>query len=347
MKPNHIHWIWRILVCAAALIVCIVLALFFAGVFAPQPGIGFVSLDSAHLAVDDTILEQKAAQLDVPFLKDGSQGSLSEHSRALVEQGAKVLVVDLNRNLSMSEQQDLRALTAQGVTLLFAGCDPGSQFLQTCSNLAWYVGCDSAQAGETLGSELAQLYRDGGAADLNHDNLLQYLWVADSATTAKDSLLRYSLEECEHYGIYTVRTGWIDGHSDSLLTSLTEQLSSAASADTQSSGESDAPAPLTDSRSALPEVILCSSADAIRAALEARTAVGRADLPVAGFAANLPEAKALAEAGASALSVYDRDGVSQALAQLAGAALAQKALTDTGLVPTGHVFLQPFLPYEF
>lgn len=348
MKSNHTHWIARCLLCAVTLVFCLLLALTLSGVFDPEPGIGFISTDAVHLAVDDTILEAKALELDVPFLRDTESGALGERSRTLTEQGSQVLVIDLNRPLTSTEQDDLRTLTAQGITLLFAGYDPGQSFLQSCNDLAWYVGCDSAQAGEILGAELAQLYREGVLADLNHDNLLQYVWMADSVTAAKDSLLHYTLEECEHYGVYSVRTGWVDGSADTLTEKLTDLLSTAAPLSPETAdGETSAPAPTTDSRNAPSEVVLCSSADAIYSALEARTAAGRPDLPVIGFAANAQQAQELAQAGAVALSVYDREGVSQCLAQLAQAALARQALTDTGFIPTGHVFLQPFFPYEF
>lgn len=333
MKSNHTHWLARSLLCAAALAACLLLALYFAGVFAGKPGIGFLSTDTAHLAVDHTVLEKEAAALDVPFLQDHQKGSLGQRGRALIDQGAGVLVIDLNRTLTAQEQQSLRELALGGTILLFAGYDPGESFLESCNDLAWYVGCDSAQAGEVLGAQLAQLYRNGIAADLNGDNLLQYVWVADTATAAKNSLLEHSLEECEHYGVYSVDTGKLEASADTLSQDIEASLCSTSTA--------------ADSHSAPAEVILCSSADAIYAALEARSAADRPDLPVIGFAANAQQAQELAQAGAAALSVYDRSGVSQALAQLAQTALAQQALTDTGLVPTGHTFLQSFFPYEF
>ena len=348
MKRTTVHWTLRILLCLAVLIGCGVLALYLAGAFAPEPGIGLVHSDPQRTAVKDDSIRQTAQQMDVPLLTapDGLEPTAA--CRQLVQAGARVLVIDLDRVSTVAEQTFFQQLTQQGITLLFAGRFPGQELLSGCNDLGWYVGCDPSQAGEVLGTAAAHLRRSGIAPDLNQDDLLQFAWIADLSTAAKPMLLDGILRQCEHYGIYTIQAGLVDGSAATLGETILNRFSTLAPEPAAPQTEAAEPAQThAASSDAQPELLICSSAAAVQAALDARQQLGWDDIPVIGFAPHAQLADQKLQQGAAALCYYDRDGVSDALALLArNALLHQPVNQDSDLVPTGHTFLFPFLLCE-
>lgn len=321
--------ILRALVVLVVLAGCGALGLYFGGFFDPEPGVGFIRPAAGSPYVDEAALRAAAQAQQTPFAVGDAEDGIAQAALQLVQSGARVLVLSPKGTLPQEDQVALQQLAQSGVTLLFAGHDPGEAFLAGCGDLAWYVGSDPALAGELLGGQAAMLYRAGTAPDLNEDHLLQYAWLADRSAPEQTALLHYTLEECEHYGVYTAQTDSRQGTAEDLAQTALEGWSAA------------------DPR---PEILLCSSAAAARAALEARSQLGWGEgpaIPVASFAADLQEAGALYQEGVAALCYYDLENVTAALAQLAANALAQQAITQgTSLVPGGHTFLLPYRVYE-
>ena len=312
---------------AAALLLCVLLVLKLTGFFDPKPGVGFIRPAEGSGYVDDNALIAAAQEHDVPFLERDLENGLSESAVQLAEEGARVLIISLEDPILQPDREPLRELTRQGVTLLFVGRDPGETFLESCEDLAWYVGSDAALAGELLGEQAAMLRRENSAPDLNEDHLLQYVWLSASDSANESELLQFTLEGCEHYGVYTAESSSLRDLEGDLAEKAVEAWKAL------------------DPR---PEILLTGSVTAARAALEARRTLGWENIPVAALAFTKEEAHALADEGVSALCYYDLDSVTRAVRLLAANALEQQAITEgTDLVPGGHVFLLPYLPYEF
>ena len=317
------HLIFPIVLAVVAAICCLLLAMKFAGSFDPEPAVGFLRPAKGSVYVDEAALKTIVETHGLPFRTADADGSFAAPARQLVTDGARALVISLDKDLSPDDRTALQQLAVeQGITLLFAGFYPGDAFLAECRNLAWYVGSEPALAGELMGKAAAMLYRDGIAPDLNADNLLQYAWVSGKPDVNEPELRFFTLEGCEHYGVYP-----------------------AVAADVRF--EDETIAQQWQTLEVRPEVLLCSDADAARAALKLRSELGWQDIPVATVAANQQEAEALAEEGVAALCYYDLTGVTMALSQMADNTLDQLAINEgTELVPSGNCFLLPYLSYE-
>ena len=321
------HLILPIVLAVAVLAGCVLLAMNFAGAFAPEPAVGFLRPSAGSAYVDEAALKTIVEEHGLPFYAADADGSYSAPAQQLAEQGARALVISLDVPLPQADRPVLQQLAVeQGITLLFAGRYPGDSFLEECRNLAWYVGSEPAHAGELMGKDAAMLYRDGTAPDLNADNLLQFAWLSGEEANSKAELKRYTLEGCEHYGVYPAAVSSVQEKSDVLAeTALTQW----------------------QALEVRPEILLCSNAFAARTALDVRGQLGWNDIPVTAVAANQQEAQALAKEGVAALCYYDLTGVTMALSQMADNTLDQLAINEgTGLVPSGNSFLLPYLPYE-
>lgn len=245
-------------------------------------------------------------------------------AKEYLEQGACALVLDLEQ-----PPQDLAGLVSlaseRQAALIFLGEWPGSEAMDYENS--WYVGSDPAQTGELLGQEAAMLFREGGAADRNGDLLLQYLWVGNADHAGAASLYRYTLDECEHYGVYTAELGSLSLPSAELTEQITAQWAEL---------------------SALPEVLLASDPTALKALEQARVSLPwwgeEVTLPALTTAPDRATAEALLESGrAAAVAWYDQEAATDLTARmLLNAATLRFVGQGLEIQPDGQNFAIPY-----
>lgn len=359
---HFLLWTLRILLIAAVVFGCYELTLYLSGQFDPPVMVGYLDAAEGAVWVDAARLEGAVTAQEIGFSRrQTAPERLPETARELCDAGARALVIVLNEPLKSDTAEELLALARErGTTLLFAGEDPGESALGE-DDLAWYIGSDPALAGEVLGQRAAMLFREGDAPDLNEDHLLQYVWLADPEDAHANTLRRYILEECEHYGVYSTELDSLRAPAEELYKQALERWEALGTR---------------------PEIILCSGPRAAEAALQAADALGwrqieepqageeepeeepaeeeadeeepeeeetaaarAAFIPILCAAPDSPAAHALVEDGTLAgCCYYDLDGVTDALALLAvNAAQREYVARDTELVPNGHEFLLPYL----
>ena len=307
----------------AALGLCILLYLFSVGYFAPQPVIGYLHSHKELPYVDLNALEDRFAENGVRFLLGDESAGYEPAARELIEQGAQVLIVSEDEDIL--DPALLRLARRHSVPLVVVGRSPQLQEMEDYDKL-WYVGSNPALGGELLGEEMAMGFRDGTIADANGDLLLQYSLYLSDIGPYHQALSYYTLQECEHYGVYSNLLEYLD--------------------------ENDDPLPFTAEALAgqqKPELLLCTTAGDARFLYDLAGQLGwlEGDAPVriAAVAENPELAQALVDDGvAVAASYYDIDQITQVAGQLALNALdKQFAGQSLELQPdeTGRFFI-PF-----
>lgn len=307
----------------AALGLCVVLYLFSAGYFDPQPAIGYLHSPKELPYVDLDALEDRFEENGVRFLLGDESAGYEPAARELIEQGAQVLIVSEDEDIL--DPALLRLARRHSVPLVVVGRSPQLQEMEDYDKL-WYVGSNPALGGELLGEEMAMGFRDGAIADANGDLLLQYSLYLSDIGPYHQALSYYALQECEHYGVYSNLLEYLD--------------------------ENDDPLPFTAEALAgqqKPELLLCTTAGDARFLYDLAGQLGwlEGDAPVriAAVAENPELAQALVDDGvAVAASYYDVDQITQVAGRLALNALnSQFAGQGLELQPdeTGRFFI-PF-----
>lgn len=328
-------WVLRLLLVAAVIYGCYELTLYLSGQFDPPVMVGYLDAAEGAVWVKAEALEEAITAEEIEFSGcTTSPESLPDAAQEMCDTGARALVISLDKPLGKQTAQALLELARErGVTLLFAGEAPGEAALGE-EDLAWYLGSDPALAGEVLGQQAAMLFREGAAPDLNEDHLLQYAWLGDEADGHRNTLRRFLLDECEHYGVYSVLLDHLETPAEELQEQALAHWAELAPR---------------------PEILLCSGPEAARAAQSAAQALGwrqsgegQTPIPILCAAPDEPTARALVENGTAAgCCYYDLDGVTEALALLAvNAAQREFVARGTELVPNGNEFLLPYRAVE-
>lgn len=281
---KHIFSIlFKALLIAGAVASCIVFYLYTIGFFSPAPSVGLLTSPSGRTYLDASVLEADLAAHDVELLTTGADESPAVAASRLLAAGAKVLIVP--QDDAAVTPALVTAAEKAGASVFFVGACPDSETLASSAEL-WYLGSLASHGGELLGKAMAMDYRDGTVFDVNGDLLLQYYLYQSAPDAEQADLASYALAECEHYGVYTAQVNYTDEEG----------------------------APLSFDAEALagqtaPEVILCTSEQDARAALETAAALGWLDgeQPVRIYAAaDTPDAAdALVADGVQAAAHYD------------------------------------------
>lgn len=319
---RYLSRILKFYLVAGAICVCGYAALVLGGYFDEAPLAGYIQ-------------QAGAAGADPAQVADllGDEVRLSVHTNAAdpvalareyLEQDASAVVLDLARAPEGLEELVQLAEDRQA-TVIFLGAQPGRKAL-TYEN-SWYVGSDPAQAGELLGQEAAMLFREGGAADRNGDLLLQYLWVGDADQDGAATLCRYTLDECEHYGVYTAEAGALSLPAAELADQIAAQWAEPA---------------------ALPEIALTGDPAALEALEQARSSLPWWSedyaLPMLTTAPDRATAEALVQSGrAAAVAWYDTEAATDLTARmLLNVASLRFVGQGSEIQPDGQSFAIPF-----
>lgn len=304
----------------------------------PRP-VGLVQ-NTRALYLDGDALTAALEQEGYTFLAR-SEGDNSADLAALLDEGAELVFLALEEGETEQAPALLEQAGRAGATLVFLGAAPEEAVLESYDK-AWYLGGSPAYGGEVLGKALADAFRDGQLQDKNTDGLLQYRAYAQDEPDFADSLLSHTLEECEHYGVFSAlyapgsatveeeeSQAGLDEFEKMLLAQQQEQELAAA----------EQP----------PELLLAADGANAQAALAEAEEFGWAEqgVSLAGFAASRDEAGQLLEEGVSAAVYYDLDEVTRLAGLMVqnrekGEDLAQ----DTGYSPDGRFFLVPYQLYE-
>lgn len=316
-------FLFKTLFVLAGAAACIYFYLYVIGYFDPQPTVGYIHSPQEAPYVDLNLLRQELAADEIKLLESSDGEAYADAARRLLEEGARVLVVSQD---AAAVNADMMRLTENaGVTVLFVGESPERSML-LASDKSWYVGSEPAHGGELLGKQVALAFRDGIIADVNDDHILQYYLYQSAPSEYGNELARYTLEECEHYGVYTARAEYADEEGAALPFDA-EHLA----------GQTP------------PEFILCTTAQDARAAYETAMQLGwlEGDAPVRIGTAALDEDEAnclMNDGLVLAVPYYDLQTVTRATAAFAKNALRfQFVGLNTGFSPDQDGrFILPF-----
>lgn len=314
---------FKILLAAAGAAACICFYLYVIGYFEPAPTVGYIHSPSQAAYLDLDLLKGELEAQGTELLESEPAESQADAAQRMLEAGARVLLV--GQDGPQVSAALLEAAEQAGATVILTGSVPEASVL-TSSDKTWYLGSEPAHGGELLGKEVALAYRGEVIADENGDHLLQYALFQTSSSDYHRQLAHYTLEECEHYGVYTALLDY--------------------------AGEDGEPLPFNAERltgQQKPEFILCTSAQDARAAYSVAEELGwlegEAPVRIGAVAQNRQEAEALvAEGIALAVPYYDPEAAARAAAAMAQNALAFRFLgQDVGLVPDAEKrFILPF-----
>lgn len=302
----------KLLVFAASVAGCIYLYLYVIGHFADLPMVGYLQQDGAEGFLNLPRFEQAVTQQELLFSSIENSTDLVADAEKMLAEGADILVV------AQTTVSDCRALVQAAqdadATLFFLGVCPSDAVLSLSDNV-WYLGSTTAQGAELLGKKIAMSFREGEISDANADHILQYYSAAAPSGFAT-VLNHYTMDECEHYGVY------------SALLSYQDEAGAALAFDAELLAEQPQP-----------ELILCATEQDARTAHATAKALGWLDseTPVRLTAAvDTPEAaKALVEEGIVLAAAYtDPDSASDALASFLPNVLERQFVAQgTELVP--------------
>lgn len=282
-----------LLVCAVA--ACIVFYLYTIDFFAPPPAVGLLCAPSGKTYLDVATLESGLQAEGVELLTAEPGESYSAAADRMLAAGAEVLIVpqdDASVDASL-----LACAETAGVPVFFVGESPSNAILGSSAEL-WYLGSLASHGGELLGKAIAMDYRDSTIFDANGDLLLQYYLYQSAPDAEQTALSDFALAECEHYGVYTARVDYTDEEGASLPFDAETLAGQSA-----------------------PELILCTSVQDARTALETAADLGwlEGEHPVRIYAAaDTPEeADALVADGVQAAAHYDPVAMGSTAAQMA------------------------------
>lgn len=283
------------LLLAGAAAACIVFYLYTIGFFAPAPSVGLLASSSGRAHLDVSVLEADLAAHDVELLTADAGESAAAAAARLLAAGARVLIVP--QDDASVDPALVTAAEKAGASVFFVGACPDNAVLASGAEL-WYLGSLASHGGELLGKAMAMDYRDGTVFDANGDLLLQYYLYQSAPDPEQADLASFALGECEHYGVYTAQVTYSDEEGAALPFDAEALAGQSA-----------------------PEVILCTSEQDARAALETAAALGwlEGEQPVRIYAAadGPAEADALVADGVQAAAHYDPTLMASTAAQMA------------------------------
>lgn len=212
----------------------------------------------------------------------------------------------------------LNTLQRAGAPVLLAGSVPG-WVLRSGYDKLWCISASEADAGELLGQQAAQIFREGLAFDRDGDHLLDRAALSDGSETAL-AMLEAAYTECEHYGVYSADCAAAAGGDG-----LTEEASGEEMLPEASLPESAVEPSLGEQWASLtepPEVIFCIGLEYAQQALETAGELGWLDgetpVRLAAIVENETAAQTLAENGSfCAVVYYDLAAEERALRQVA------------------------------
>lgn len=209
----------------------------------------------------------------------------------------------------------VQSLQQADIPLVLAG-DVPDWLLSSGYDKLWCISSAEADAGELLGQQVAQAFREGLVFDKDEDHLLDRLTLSDGSDEAL-AMLDAAYTECEHYGVYS---------ADCTPPAAEEEPVIEIPDGEEELPETDRPAdesalPLSEQWAALderPEVIFCIGADcavqALQTAEQLGWLAGQVPVRLAAVVENEAEAQALAGGGNfCAVVYYDLDAEKQAL----------------------------------
>ncbi len=303
----------------------------------PRP-VGLVqNTDASYL--DEEALSAALSEEGFTLLTH-SEGDTAADLEALLDEGTELVFLALAEDQTDLAQGLLSQAAEANATLVFLGACPDETLLESYDK-AWYLGASPAYGGEVLGKALADAFRDGQLRDENTDGLLQYRPYTEEDPDFADTLVSYTLQECEHYGVFSAQ------YAPGNLAAEEEEESQAGLDEfeklllAQQEEEELAAAELP------PELLLAANAANTLQALAEAEEFGWDSASLACFAASREEAAQLRQEGADAAVYYDLDEVTRLARLMAanreeGNDLAQ----DTGYFPDGRKLLVPYQLYE-
>lgn len=235
-----------------------------------------------------------------------------------IARGASVVVIGIDVTPTSYRLLDYAA--QKDASLFFVGTYPGDEYLSHYDK-AYYVGSRIEYAGELAGKEMAQLFTEDPTIDLNGNLLLDYLVASDHPDFP---LFPYTLEECEHYGVYVQNVfpplppeDVLDGTPDPHWTDCTVQ----------------------------PEVLLCGSFSDLKKAIELVQANNWTDVPLISFMSTSQEAEQAVAMGCDAIVYYDTISIGNSVVTLIQHLVQRESIAE-GLTFAPNAYGAVWLPYQ-
>ena len=302
----------------------------------PRPGGLVQNTDALYLDGDalSAALEEEGFTL-----LTRSEGDTAADLDALLDEGSELVFVALSETETDLAADLLSRAAEENATLVFLGAAPDEALLESYDK-AWFLGGSPAYGGEVLGKALADAFRDGQLQDQNTDGLLQYRPYTEEDPDFADTLVSYTLQECEHYGVFSAQyaPGNLAAEEEESQAGL-DEFEKLLLAQQEEAELAAAELP--------PELLLAANADNTLQALAEAEEFGWSSASLACFAASREEAARLLEEGADEAVYYDLDEVTRLAGLLAANREAGEDLArDTGYSPDGRLFLVPYRLYE-
>ncbi|MCI2047608.1 MAG: hypothetical protein LKJ90_07825 [Faecalibacterium sp.] len=301
---------------------------------------------SAAPALDYESVVQTLDEAGIAATLDPNEDDVLAAAKRHLDAGATVLVIGLDQ--APEDDSLLQAANAKNANLFFVGAYPGDDYLNSYDK-AYYIGSHAEYGGELAGKAAAMIYRNGVIADQTGNALLDYLSTPLNADAEK-TLLRYTLAECEHYGVYSESSLTPHAAADSSAsseagTSLETELG-LHTGTAESAAFTPDYSSLSEGAAALqaawvdleyePEILYCFGAPALQSAEEYAQCSGWMDraCPVQFicFTQSLVEAQQADDGTCGTIVYYDVDAASAAVSHMILNVIQQNYIAEsTGL----------------
>ncbi len=235
MKKYIIRGIFHLVALGIAVACLWYIYLYWTGAFFPQTAVAFVTTNSETTLVDKAELSKTFSKSEYAFLEaECTNSELIAKTNELIEQGAEVLIFDLSEK---PETNFEIFLTEQNLPVIFTDALPSEDFFAN-SDKAWYFNYIPAFAGELLGKQIANGFKNGEIADLDQDIILDYYAQPPEQSFTPEALTS-TLTSSEQYGVYVSDTAIIIPETSIQETEETEIVEDEETSDDESDDEAE------------------------------------------------------------------------------------------------------------